>query len=251
MPHFDHADSSIYYEEHGSGFPLLLIAPGGMNSAIEWWGRAAFNPLEVYADDFRLVAMDQRNAGRSTGPLDVSDPWGSYIGDQLALMDHLGHESFHVLGCCIGCSYGLKLIERAPGRVTSAVLEQPVGIVDDNRELFHGMWREWGKELTARREDIDPETLEAFGTRMWHGEFVLSVSRELVRSCATPLLVLPGVDQFHPTEIGHEVAELAPNAEVVEPWKDTPEHIQQAVERVRRFLRQRTPGLAEVTTADR
>jgi pimeloyl-ACP methyl ester carboxylesterase len=221
-----------------------------MNSMVEWWARAAFNPVEEYAGDFRLVAMDQRNAGKSTGPLDVSDPWGSYVDDQLALMDHLGHESFHVLGCCIGSSHALGLAERAPARVVSAVLEQPIGIVDDNRELFRGMWREWGQQLAARREDIDPETLEAFGTRMWEGEFVLNVSRDFVRSCPTPLLVLPGIDQFHPTAIGREVARLAPDAEVVEPWKDTPERIRQAVGRIREFLRRRTPRPAEVAGTD-
>src|SRR5205807_2925388 len=106
------------------------------------------------------------------------------------------------------------MIERAPGRVTAAVLEQPIGIEGGNRALFDGMWRDWGRRLAGSREDIDPEALEAFGTRMWAGDFVLSVSRELVRSCPTPLLVLPGIDQFHPTAIGHEVAELAPSAEV-------------------------------------
>jgi hypothetical protein len=55
------------------------------------------------------------------------------------------------------------------------------------------------------------------------------------------MLILPGVDQFHPTEIGREVASLAPRAEVMEPWKDTPQLIAQAVERVRRFLRGHTP----------
>jgi pimeloyl-ACP methyl ester carboxylesterase len=240
MPQFEHGSTSIHYEEHGDGFPLLLLAPGGMNSTIEWWARAAFDPVAVYARDFRIVAMDQRNAGRSTGPLDVQDPWGSYIGDQLALMDHLGLRRFHVLGCCIGCSFALGLSERAPDRVASAVLEQPIGIVADNRELFANMWREWGGQLGARRADIDPATLESFGTAMWRGEFVLSVSRDFVRSCPTPLLVLPGVDQFHPGPIGHEVADLAPDAEVVEPWKDSPEHIAQAVERVRDFLRKRT-----------
>src|SRR5215471_819476 len=104
MPLFEHRESSIYYEESGAGFPLLLIAPGGMNSSIDLWARAAFDPRVEYADDFRLVAMDQRNAGRSNGPLDVEDPWGSYVEDQLALVDHLGVERFHVLGCCIGCS---------------------------------------------------------------------------------------------------------------------------------------------------
>jgi pimeloyl-ACP methyl ester carboxylesterase len=241
MPRFEHGDASIHYEEHGSGYPLLLIAPGGLDSTIAWWARAAFDPLETYAGDFRLVAMDQRNAGRSTGPLDTEDPWGSYVGDQLALMSHLGHERFHVLGCCIGCSYALGLAERAPDRVTAAVLEQPIGVVDDNRELFRSMWRGWAEQL-AGRPDVTPAAMEAFGARMWQGEFVLSVSREAVRSCATPLLVLPGIDQFHPGATGREVAELAPNAEVMEPWKDSPELIQQAVERVRSFLRGHTPG---------
>jgi pimeloyl-ACP methyl ester carboxylesterase len=242
MPVLEHGEVSIRYEERGAGFPLLLIAPGGMNSTIEWWERAAFNPLEVYADDLRLIAMDQRNAGASSGPLDLEDPWASYVGDQLALLDRLGVGRFHVLGCCIGCSYALGLIERAPGRVAAAVLEQPIGIVDDTRELFQNMWREWGRQLADRRRDLDPAAGEAFGTRMWQGEFVLNVTPDFVRSVATPLLVLPGVDEFHPGPIGREIAALAPNAELLEPWKDTPELVRAAVERVRAFLREHTPA---------
>lgn len=241
MPLFKRNDTTIYYEEHGTGFPLLLIAPGGMNSTVAWWDRAAFNPLKVYTEDFRLIAMDQRNAGQSSGPLAMDDPWGSFVDDQLALMDHLGVRTFHVMGCCIGCSYALKLIERAPDRVAAAVLEQPIGIVADNRELLAGAWREWGTQLVERRPDITAEAVEAFGRRMWEGEFVLSVSRDFVRTCPTPLLVLPGVDPFHPTAIGREVAELAPRAEVMEPWKDTPERIQACIERVRSFLKRYTP----------
>ena len=244
MAQFQHGDVAINYEVSGAGFPLLLIAPGGMNSSIDWWSRAALDPLAVYADDFQLIAMDQRNAGASTGPLDVQDPWGSYIDDQLGLLDHLGVERCHVLGCCIGCSHALGLIQRAPDRITSAVLQQPIGIVDDNRELFRNMWREWGHQLAARRADVDPATVEAFGTRMWEGEFTLNVSREFVRSVTTPLFVLPGVDAFHPGSIGHEIAELAPNARALEPWKDSPEHVRAAVEAVRAFLREHTPAAA-------
>jgi pimeloyl-ACP methyl ester carboxylesterase len=241
MPRFDNGETSIYYEEHGRGFPLLLIAPGAMNSTVEMWANAALNPLAVYRDDFRLIAMDQRNAGRSTGPLDLADPWGSFASDQLALLDHLGVGAFHVLGCCIGGSYALKLIERAPTRVAAAVLEQPIGIVDDNRPLFEAMWRIWGAGLAAERPDIDAVTVEEFETRMLTGDFVLSVDRDLVRSCSTPMLVLPGVDAYHPAATGREIAALAPRGEVLEPWRDSPEHVEQAVEAVRRFLRTHTP----------
>ena len=242
MPLFEHENVAINYEVLGTGYPLLLIAPGGMNSSIDWWPRAALNPLAVYADEYRLIAMDQRNAGDSAGPLDVEDPWGSYVDDMLGLLDHLGVERCHVIGCCIGCSHALGLIERAPGRVTAAVLQQPIGIVEDNRELFRNMWREWGSQLAARRTDIDPATVDAFGTRMWAGEFVLNVSPEFVRTVTTPLLVLPGVDQFHPGSIGPEIADLAPNAVVVDPWKDSPELVSSAVESVRAFLREHTPA---------
>src|SRR5277367_1091636 len=136
MPSFSRAGTTIYFEESGRGFPLLALAPGGMLSTVAMWARVALNPLALFDGDFRLIAMDQRNAGRSTGPLEVDDPWGSFVRDQLALLDHLGIGEFHVIGCCIGGSYILKLIEEAPTRVLAAVLEQPIGIVDANRHLF-------------------------------------------------------------------------------------------------------------------
>jgi pimeloyl-ACP methyl ester carboxylesterase len=240
VPHFTHGDTTIYYEEHGSGFPLLLIAPGGMNSAIELWSAATINPLDAYSEDFRLIAMDQRNAGRSTGPLEVADPWGAYAGDQLALMDHLGVESFHVMGACIGGSFALKLIEQAPQRIAAAVLQQPVGVTPDNEPLYDAMWRGWADQLRRRRADVDAAEVEAFATRMWAGDFVLSVSRDFVRACSTPLLVLPGVDRYHPTETGREIAGLALHARLVEPWKDR-QHVGPATSAVRDFLKTHTP----------
>jgi pimeloyl-ACP methyl ester carboxylesterase len=241
MPYFSRGDTTIYYEEHGQGFPMLLLAPGGMNSAVDVWARVQLNPLADYANEFRLIAMDQRNAGRSKGPLDATDPWGSYAGDQLALLDHLGVGSFLIMGCCIGGSYILKLIQQAPERVVAAVLEQPIGIVDGNEHLFDEMWRTWGEQLLKDRPDLERETLEAFGPRMWDGDFVVSVTREFVGSCATPMLVLPGVDDHHPTATGREIAALAPQGELLEPWRDTPERAAEAVETVRRWLRSRTP----------
>jgi len=241
MPLLERGATTIYYEEHGDGYPLLLLAPGGMLSAIEIWDRAAINPLVEYADDFRLVAMDQRNAGASSGPLDADDPWGAYVDDQLALLDHLGIDRCHVMGCCIGGSFILKLLERAPRRVTAAVLEQPIGVEPDNAALFDAMWRSWGAQLVDQRPDVDEAAVQAFATRMWAADFVVSVSRDVVRSCQTPMLVLPGIDDYHPAATGREIAALAPRAELCEPWKDTAEHVAQAVQAVRHFLRDHTP----------
>jgi pimeloyl-ACP methyl ester carboxylesterase len=236
MPLFQQRATTIYFEERGGGFPLLLIAPGGMRSTIDYWKAAAINPWESYPGDFRLIAMDQRNAGRSRGPLDVADPWGAYASDQLGLLDHLGVDRFLVMGCCIGGSYILKLIEQAPDRVVAAVLEQPIGVDESNVELFEGMRRSWGDELVAGRPDVDAATMDHFLATMWQRDFVVSVGKEVIAACPTPLLVLPGIDEYHPTATGREIAGLAPRAEILEPWKDTPEHVAKATEAARRFL---------------
>lgn len=241
MPRFEYDSTSIYFEEHGSGFPVLLIAPGAMDSTIEMWASATVNPLALYADSFQLIAMDQRNAGRSYGPLEPSDPWRAYARDQLTLLDSLGVGRFHVMGCCIGGSFALKLIEQAPGRVAAAVLEQPVGITDGNGPLYEQMWRSWGTRLSTR-PDLSPEDIEAFGNRMWRDDFVVSVSRDFVRACTTPLLVLPGTDRFHPLATGREVAALASAGEVFEPWNDSPQHVDQAAAAVRSFLQAHVPS---------
>jgi pimeloyl-ACP methyl ester carboxylesterase len=90
VPYVDRGEAKIWYTEQGTGFPMLTLAPGGMRSSVPLWEMAAINPLTAYAGQYRMIAMDQRNAGQSTGPLETGDPWGAYAADQLAVMDHLG-----------------------------------------------------------------------------------------------------------------------------------------------------------------
>src|SRR5499427_2675921 len=87
----------IRYEEAGSGFPLLLIAGGGLNSTISNFTRSApFNPIEEFKGEYRCIAADLRNAydGQSSGPLEIDRPWDAYADDQLGLMDHLRIDKF-------------------------------------------------------------------------------------------------------------------------------------------------------------
>src|SRR5256885_16353649 len=76
----------IRYEEHGSGFPLLLIAGGGLNSTISGLTSGSpFNPIEEFKAQHHCIASDLRNAveGQSTGPLEIDRPWDSFTDDQL------------------------------------------------------------------------------------------------------------------------------------------------------------------------
>lgn len=235
MPTFQRGAVSIHYEEFGRGFPVLLLAPGGMRSSIEFWKRSPYEPVKALADQFRLIAMDQRNAGRSTAPIRASDGWHVYAEDQLRLLDHLKIERCHALGNCIGGAFALSLIEAAPDRIAGAVLQQPIGHSPENRSTFYELFDGWAEELKRTRPELETEALREFRERMYGGEFVFSVSREMVQRCASPLLVLMGNDIYHPSATSREIVSLAPRAELVEAWKDPPV-VPQTIARVRAFL---------------
>ncbi|MDG2114592.1 MAG: alpha/beta hydrolase, partial [Actinomycetota bacterium] len=122
MPFFEDGDVRIHYQESGEGFPVLLIAPGGMRSEMSYWEGTPWNPITHLSPHYRMIAMDQRNAGQSTAPVSTDDTWETYTRDQLALMDHLGIDRFHVAGMCIGGPYIMGLIDAAPERVASGVV---------------------------------------------------------------------------------------------------------------------------------
>lgn len=220
MARFERGEVSIHYEIHGEGFPILLFAPGGMRSAISFWQGAEWNPIATLSPHFQVIAMDQRNAGESTAPVTADDGWRTYTDDQLALLDHLGIERTHLLGGCIGGPYCLGVIERAPERVASAVLQQSIGDNGENRALFHAMFDMWADELKPSMPDVSAEDWASFRSNMFDGEFVYNVSRDFVSNCSTPLLVLMGSDPYHPEATSREIADLAPNARLVESWKD-------------------------------
>ena len=241
MPVFERDGASIYYEEHGSGFPLLLLAPGGLNSSIAFWSRMPLRPLEAFADEFRIIAMDQRNADRSSGQLDTRDPWGTYADDQLGLLDHLGVEKALVVGCCIGCSFIFKLVERQPERVVAGVLMQPIGHDETNQGAFGpDTWNPWGENLINKGADFSMETVGAFGHALFNSGFVFSVSRDFLRTVKTPMLLLYGNDRAHPRGVSVEVASLLPNVEVIECWRD-PDVVPEVTQQMRRFLKAHTP----------
>ncbi len=244
MPTIQHGDATIYYEERGSGPPLLLLAPGGLNSAVDFWGRMPLNPLDAFSNEFRVIAMDQRNAGRSRGPLDTSDPWRMYADDQLAVLDHLGIDQATVIGCCIGCSFIFQLVEQARRRILAGVLMQPIGHDDTNDGVFGPeMWSPWGQNLIDKGADFTAETLDAFGHAMFDPDFVFSVSRDFLRSAQTPLLLLYGNDRAHPNGVSVEVAGLLPNVETIERWRD-PDVVPEVTERIRAFLKTHTSAPA-------
>jgi pimeloyl-ACP methyl ester carboxylesterase len=141
MPHISRPDGAqIYYEVRGEGFPLLLFAPGGINSQVSFWSVSAINPFD-YADEFMVIGMDQRNAEHSPAPL-ATPTWEEHAADQVAVLDAVGVERALLWGGCIGVAYVLRFIHDAPGRVAGAVCQDPVGLADgvNTRETFFAMF---------------------------------------------------------------------------------------------------------------
>jgi len=248
MPFYEKGAVRIRYQETGSGFPLLLIAGGGLNSTISYFtGNAPFNPMEEFKNEYRCIASDLRNAngGQSSGPLEIDRPWDSYSDDHLGLMDHLGIKEFMVMGFCVGGPMIWNLLKRAPKRIVAAVLAQPSGSRPEMRDLFYeNNMKSWGPALTARRPDITMAMVDKFLTRMYRSnpDFVITVTRDFVRACETPILVLPDDVPAHPYAIAMESVLLAPKSEVsLFPWKEPKERIPLAVRQVRSFMRAHRP----------
>jgi pimeloyl-ACP methyl ester carboxylesterase len=247
MPFYEKGNVRIHYEDTGSGFPLLLIPGGGLNSTIAWnESGAPFNPVKEFGNEYRCITADLRNApsGLSSGPLEVERPWDAYTDDQLGVMDHLGIKKFMVLGFCIGGPFIWNLLKRAPDRVVAAVLAQPSGVRKEMPTLSYDTnIKGWGPELIKSRPEITTQTVDRFLTRMYRNtDFVYTVTRDFVRSCQTPVLVMPDDSPPHPYVVAMESVMLAPKSEVsLFPWKEPKDRIPVSVRQVRSFLRAHGP----------
>jgi pimeloyl-ACP methyl ester carboxylesterase len=244
---YEKGNVRIRYQEVGSGFPLLATPGGGLNSKLSNWQTAVINVMQEFKNDFRCITMDQRNAigGESTGPIPVDDPWGAFADDQLGLLDHLGIRQFVFFGNCIGGSFALKLMERAPDRVVAGVLSQPIGHRPENPGVMYKSGVDaWAPEYRKLHPEASMDTIQKYLHNLYNvrPDFVYSVSRDFVRTCQTPMLVLPDDTAAHAYQVAIDVASLAPNADIsVYPWKDPPELKARTINRVRTFLKRQLP----------
>jgi pimeloyl-ACP methyl ester carboxylesterase len=247
---FEKGSVRIHYEEAGSGFPLMLLPGGGLNSTIAGLkGGNPFPAIDEFKGEYRCITADLRNApsGQSTGPVEVDRPWESYADDHLGLMDHLGIDKFMVLGFCIGGPFIGSLLKRAPNRVAAAVLAQPVGWRPEMRDRKYqgAFWSGWPAQITAKRPEITMQTADQFVTKMFetNPDFLFTVTRDFMRGCQNPILVLPDDVPAHPYAVAMECAMLAPKAEVsIFPWKEPKERIPLAVRQIHSFLKAHRPA---------
>jgi pimeloyl-ACP methyl ester carboxylesterase len=145
MPFADVNDQRLYYEEHGSGEPLILIM--GLGGDVLGW---AFQ-IAPFAERHRVVAFDNRDVGRSStasGPYEIAD----MAADTLALADALEIDAFHLLGVSMGGAIAQEIALAAPDRVRTLQLAVTWG---GSGNYGRENARAWAKEIRSRpREDF-------------------------------------------------------------------------------------------------
>ncbi len=242
MPSIEHRGATIYYEEYGRGFPILTFAPAGLRSTIAVWGQpmAPINPITEWAETYRVIAMDQRNAGgKSRAPITARDGWDDYTADHIAVLDQLRIDRCHLYGQCIGGSFIVNMLQHHPERVQSTVMAQPIGRVGPMPAAPSGNFTGWAETLTDRT-DATPAVLDAFNRNLYEPGFVYSADRDFVKTIKTPCLVLAGNDEAHPWPISEELSKLIPGCEFVREWKTEPA-LTPAKAKVKEFLARHTP----------
>ena len=242
MPTIEHHGAQLYYEEFGSGFPILTFAPAGLQSVIGVWRQPAapIDPTTEFADRFRVIAMDQRNAGgRSLAPIAAGNGWDDYTADHVAVLDHLRIDKCHLYGQCIGGSFILNMLKHHPERVQSAVLAQPIGRVGPMPAGRPARFNAWAETL-ADHPEATPAVLDAFCSNLYAAGFTYCCDRAFVKTVRTPCLLLAGNDEAHPWPISEELSRLLPDCEFVAEWKTEPA-LGAAKAKVKAFLARHTP----------
>lgn len=116
MPMIDIGPIELYYEIRGSGPRLLYIS--GTGGDLRRHPGIFDSPL---ADQFEILAYDQRGLGQSSRP-DIEYSMADYASDANALMDALGWETSGVFGVSFGGMVGQEYALRFPERVERLVL---------------------------------------------------------------------------------------------------------------------------------
>jgi pimeloyl-ACP methyl ester carboxylesterase len=142
--HVEANGQKLYYEIHGDGEPLVLIA--GLGADATSWGLQ----IPAFQEHFRVIAFDNRDAGRS------SQAAGSYTianmaEDTVSLMDALGIQQAHVLGVSLGGMIAQELVLRYPEKVRRLLLASTMAQVAPYHVTILQPWK-W-----IRQHDPDNE----------------------------------------------------------------------------------------------
>lgn len=247
----DIGDVRVWVERRGQGPDVLLI--GGLGDPAEAWQPQ----LEGLADRYRLIAFDNRGAGRSPPPEGPLSP-ATMADDAAALLRALEVGSAHVAGFSMGSAIAQEVALRHPGLVRSLVLVSTYARMDALALAQFAFWR-WLPEVApserafyeafftwvytprAHEDGSVPtfveeslafphqQSLEAFRAQI--DACTVHDTLDRLSQIAAPTLVVSGeLDILFPPRYGAAVAERIPGAhfeiwpgEAHQPFQEAPD----------------------------
>ena len=176
MPIAKLKDVELYYEDTGSGYPILL-GHGGFSDVTEWDPQ-----VDALSQDYRVIRYDRRGCGRST-PADVPQRSDLWVEDMKQLMDSLGLEQAYLGGVSYGGMLLIEFLMRYQSMCRAAIIVS----------------------ATARGRDGNRPGSVNFPRRLHE-----------LSAITVPVLVVQATnDNIFPPEHGEEMAAEMPNAELV------------------------------------
>jgi pimeloyl-ACP methyl ester carboxylesterase len=254
--------AEIYYEEAGSGPPLIL-SPGGLQGVL-----SSYQPvMDELCHEHRVIAYDRRFGGQSRSPV-VVQTWDQVCQDVTGLMDALGIDQAYLGGGSFGAAISLGCAVRYPDRVRAIFPSNIAGGVICNAylaaKLFKSLDLALNQGIKAVVDAFDPDdrfapfvperatydakyrgTLEAMDPEdfaqvmrdtiyaLFDGPYVsLGMTKEMLKSVRVPTMIMPGNNDIHPRGLAEQLHRLVPNSQ----WGEVPPHSEAPEKYIRRVL---------------
>jgi pimeloyl-ACP methyl ester carboxylesterase len=208
-------NGSVWYEERGSGDPLVLLHGGAVDA------RFFEHNLEGLAEHFRVISTDLWGHGRTAdreGPFSLE----SFASDVAELIERIAGGPAHVLGHSIGATVALTLVMRRPELVRSTI--QISGGFDVNADVgtqnldIDEMVRQTVAFLGSTYGEVSPDGEEHFPVVV-RKDFELStrepvLTTEQLSTIGARTLVMAADDDITPLEHMVDFYRALPNAEL-------------------------------------
>jgi len=143
MPHQTVNGIKIYYEEKGTGEPLILI--NGLAFPMDLW----FAQIEELSKDFRVIAPDNRGIGQSDKP-DEEYSIKLLASDAVGLLKALGIEKAHVAGLSMGGFISQEIALSYPEIVNRLILVATGMGGPRSMELGKPFWGKTAKAIMGK-----------------------------------------------------------------------------------------------------
>ncbi len=254
--------AELYYEEAGSGPPIIL-SPGGLQGVASSYG----NVVDALSQEHRVIVYDRRFGGQSRSPL-VTQTWEMVCDDVFGLMDALGIERSILGGGSFGAAISFGCAYRRPERVRAIFPSNVAGGPICDGYLTFKLYRSMemaaedgiGAVIDAFDADdrsspfspeiaqTDPEyrkILEAMDTdefiqvmrdtiyALFGGQFpTLGSTKEMLRGIRVPTMIMPGYNDVHPRAVAEMAHRQVPNSQ----WGECKPHADEPEKYVRRVL---------------